>query len=60
MRETLKETWLPVRANEVIGSRMHPVTTARVVYIAVELAEPTEIRTASADLGGRELVEVRW
>jgi 8-oxo-dGTP diphosphatase len=54
VRETLEETGLRVRATGVIGSRVHPLTGVRIVYVAAMLASET---AASAD---GELTEVRW
>ena len=37
VRETLEETGLQVRATGVIGSRVHPRTGVRIVYVAAVL-----------------------
>jgi 8-oxo-dGTP diphosphatase len=55
VRETLEETGLRVRATRVIGSRVHPVTGVRIVYVAA--VPPGE---ADAVAAGDELAEVRW
>ena len=65
VRETLEETGLRVRATGIIGSRVHPVTGVRIVYVAAELAGEAEgqIRLAVSDFGAgdsSELTEVRW
>jgi 8-oxo-dGTP diphosphatase len=56
VRETLEETGLRVRAAGMIGSRAHPVTGVRMMYVAGELVtEPGVL----AD-GSGQLAEVRW
>jgi 8-oxo-dGTP diphosphatase len=56
VREALEETGLRVRATGVIGSRVHPETGIRMVYVAAELAgEP-----GLTDDENAELAEVRW
>jgi 8-oxo-dGTP pyrophosphatase MutT (NUDIX family) len=65
VRETLEETGLRVRATGVIGSRIHPRTGVRIVYVAATPMAVTEVRirealadsAASAD---GELTAVRW
>jgi 8-oxo-dGTP diphosphatase len=56
VRETLEETGLRVRAVQVIGSRVHPVTGVLMVYVA---AEPTTGPITVARESG-ELAEIRW
>ena len=56
VRETLEETGLRVRATGMIGSRVHPVTSVPMVYVAVT---PT-LETVVTASGGHELVEVKW
>jgi 8-oxo-dGTP diphosphatase len=55
VRETLEETGLRVRATGVIGSRMHPGTGVRMVYVA-------SVPTAGTDVDATEdeLAEVQW
>lgn len=64
-RETLEETGLRVRAIGVIGSRVHPLTGVRIVYVAAVPVSLTglvidEAATDSAASADSELVEVRW
>jgi 8-oxo-dGTP diphosphatase len=56
VRETLEETGLQVRATGVSGSRVHPVTGVRMVYVAAELMGEPGVMAA----GSGELAEVRW
>jgi 8-oxo-dGTP diphosphatase len=60
VRETFEETALRVRAIGVIGSRVHPVAGARMVYVAAVpvSADEAGIGIARGDSG--ELTEVRW
>jgi 8-oxo-dGTP diphosphatase len=51
----LEETGLRVRATELIGSRVHPVTGVRMTYVATTPEDEAAIVAA-----GDELVEVRW
>ena len=65
MRETLEETGLRVRATGVIGSRRHPRTGVRIVYVAAVPASGAEgqIREVLQDsvaLTDGELTDVRW
>jgi 8-oxo-dGTP diphosphatase len=63
VRETHEETGLRVRATGVIGSRTHPLTGVRMVYVAAEPLNAAEIGTSHADFGvqdDRELAEVQW
>lgn len=60
VRETLEETGLRVRATGVIGSRVHPVTGVRMVYVAAELARSAGNRATNADRLSSELAEARW
>jgi 8-oxo-dGTP pyrophosphatase MutT (NUDIX family) len=58
VRETFEETGLQVRAIGVIGSRIHPRTGVRIVYV---VAVPTSDAPAGhAALADGELTEVRW
>jgi 8-oxo-dGTP diphosphatase len=44
VRETLEETGLQVPATGVIGSRAHPQTGIRIVYLAAVLASEAEVQ----------------
>lgn len=57
VRECVEETGLHVTAGEVIGQRVHPVTSQPITYVACTPAhDTTTVRVAAPD----ELVEVRW
>jgi 8-oxo-dGTP pyrophosphatase MutT (NUDIX family) len=65
VREALEETGLRVRATGVIGSRIHPRTGVRVVYVGAVLADGNEVHigeelTDSAPSADGALTEVRW
>ena len=65
VREALEETGLRVRAAELIGTRFHPRTGVRIVYVAAVPASQAEGKTCLAVDGFRgrddcELTEVRW
>ena len=65
VRETLEEAGLRVRATGVIGSRVHPLTGARIDYVAAVPASEADGRTReaiedSAASADGELTEVRW
>jgi 8-oxo-dGTP diphosphatase len=55
VRETFEETGLRVRVTGIIGSRVHPRTGVRIVYVAAVL-----VGEAGANPDGQELTEVRW
>ncbi|GLZ48079.1 hypothetical protein Acsp06_42640 [Actinomycetospora sp. NBRC 106375] len=56
VRETDEETGLSVRAVNVLGERVHPVTGARIAYVAAELVVPTDSVGPIREVGGEELV----
>jgi 8-oxo-dGTP diphosphatase len=56
VRETLEETGLRTRATGVIGSRVHPRTGVRVVYVAAVPVDDRDAVTARPE----ELSEARW
>ena len=60
VRETFEETALRVRAIGVIGSRVHPVTGARMVYVAAVPVSADEAGIGIARDDSGELTEVRW
>lgn len=65
VRETLDETGLRVSTTGVIGSRIHPQTGWRIVYVAAVPASEAEAQIPealedSAERNDRELAEVRW
>jgi 8-oxo-dGTP diphosphatase len=65
VREALEETGLRVRAAGVIGSRIHPRTGVRIVYVAAVLVSKASVRigeelTDPTALADGELTEIRW
>lgn len=56
VRETLEETGLAVIARELIGERTHPKTGRRMVYVAADPVNGTEVRVADPE----EHAEVGW
>jgi len=56
VRETLEQTGLRVRATGVIGSRVHPVTRTRMVYVTAGLADEPGVMAGESG----ELARVRW
>ncbi len=56
VREVLEETGLQIQATGIIGSRVHPMTGVRMVYVAAELAGEPGVMAGKSG----ELAEVRW
>jgi 8-oxo-dGTP diphosphatase len=56
VRETLEETGLRVRATGVIGSRIHPRTGVRIVYVAAVPVGEQGVTVSESS----ELAVVRW
>jgi 8-oxo-dGTP pyrophosphatase MutT (NUDIX family) len=57
VRETREETGLRIRAADVIGGRIHPLTGVRIIYVAATPANETEVQIREVSY---ELTEVRW
>jgi len=65
IREALEETGLGIRATGIIGSRIHPRTGVRIVYVAAAPTSGTEgqireVLNDSVALADGELTEIRW
>jgi 8-oxo-dGTP pyrophosphatase MutT (NUDIX family) len=56
VRETLEETGLAVHAIGIIGSRIHPRTGVRIVYVAAVPVSESDAMVSESS----ELTEVRW
>jgi len=56
VREVKEETGLLVKADQIIGRRVHPKTGRTMIYMAAQPTHGTDVFVGDAD----ELAEVRW